>query len=105
MNALEGDAVLLGRRGLGEQLQQRVAVIEVHVLLDAVLLAQRQQHVRPAACGRHGGTRPQRLTLLNNRSIVVPGGIGPYAHIYTLNHLHCQQGEEPGGWRQCLTGA
>lgn len=40
MNALKGHAVFLRRRGLCEQLQQSVAAIKVHVLLDAVLLAQ-----------------------------------------------------------------
>lgn len=53
VDALEGDAVLLGRRGLGKQLQQREAVVKVHVLLDAVLLAERQQHVGPATCRRN----------------------------------------------------
>ena len=40
VNALKGHAVLLRRRGLCEQFQQSIAAVKIHVLLDAVLLAQ-----------------------------------------------------------------
>lgn len=48
--------MLLGRRGLCKQLQQREAVVKVHVLLDAILLAEGQEHVGPATC-REGASR------------------------------------------------
>ncbi len=45
MDALKGDAVLLRGGGLCKKLQQGVAVVKVHVLLDAILLAEGQQHI------------------------------------------------------------
>lgn len=42
--------MLFRRRGLSKQLQQGVAVVKVHVLLNAILLAERQQHVGTATC-------------------------------------------------------
>lgn len=45
MDALKGDAMLLRRGGLCKKLQQGVAVIKVHVLLDAILLAEGQEHI------------------------------------------------------------
>lgn len=40
MNALKGHAVLLRGGGLCKQLQQSIAAVKIHVLLDAILLAQ-----------------------------------------------------------------
>ncbi len=45
MDALKGDAVFLRGGGLCKKLQQCVAVVKVHVLLDAILLAEGQQHI------------------------------------------------------------
>jgi len=45
MNALKGDAMLLRGGGFCKKLQQGVAVIKVHVLLDAILLAEGQEHI------------------------------------------------------------
>ena len=50
MNALKGHAVLFRGCCLSKQLQQGVTAIKVHVLLDAILLAQRQQDISPAPC-------------------------------------------------------
>lgn len=50
VDPLKGHVVLFRRCCLSEQLQQGVATVKVHVLLNAILLAQGQQDIGPAPC-------------------------------------------------------
>ena len=85
VDALEGDAVLLGGGGLGEQLQQREAIVKVHVLLNAILLAQRQQHVRPTTCRDTHTGDDQHYADVHS---LTHAGIHYLTHARTQTHTH-----------------
>ncbi len=103
MNPFEGDAVLLWWRGFSKQLQQSVAVIKIHVLLDAVLLAERQQHVGAASCSGntvdnafHTSVRDKKLSdvsklvhrrLSVQRTALIPTKTSVCGSVYKLNHM------------------
>lgn len=56
-------------RDLSKQLQQGAATVKVHVLLDAILLAQGQQDVGPASCNNNKNSSGPRKTILTPLSL------------------------------------